>query len=187
MQSTETPSPDDVYRVMTIELVDALKKIFPNGAPNYAGLVLLHSAIDIISSLSRPISSADTSGEVFKSWVNAYMLPDSSLNCSAADIWGARCGILHTLSLSSRGSRTKKAKSLSFLNKQSGVARLQEICNRRGHDTVIVAIPTYRRAFFKGILRFTEQIQTDENLRNRVFHHLKNVSLGISFDLHPRS
>ena len=187
MQSTDSPSPDDVYRVMTVELVDALKKIFPNGSPNYPGLVLLHSAIDIISSLSRPISSADTSGEIFKNWVNTYMLPDSSLNCSAADIWGARCGILHTLSLSSRGSRTKEAKPLSFLNKESGVARLQEICDRRGHDITIVAIPTYMRAFFKGILRFTEQIQIDENLRNRVFHHLKNVSLAISFELRPQS
>ena len=167
---------------MVIALVDALKKAFPDGEPNYAGLVLLHSAIDIVSAVSRPVTSADTTGDVFKNWVNTYMLPDSQLTCSAEDIWGARCGLLHTLSLASRGSRTNQAKQLSFLNKESGVARLQEICNRRGHDIVVVAIPTYTRAFFKGIERFNEQVMNDEELRSRVFHHVKNVPLAINFN-----
>src|ERR1700730_17509716 len=108
MQSTETPSPDDVYRVMTIELVKALKTIFPNDAPNYAGLVLLHSAIDIISSISRPVATVDTNNSIFKDWVNTYMLPNSKLKCNADDIYAARCGLLHTLSLSSRDSRLGK-------------------------------------------------------------------------------
>jgi hypothetical protein len=185
MNATDDPSPDEVFATMTIALVEAIKRSFPNDEPNYAGLVLLHSAFDIISSLSRPIAAADTSRSVFEDWINAYMLPDSGLKCRASDIYSTRCGLLHTLSLSSRGSRSGKARQLSFLNKESGVDGLQAICKRRGHNIIIVAISTYRRAFFKGIARFTDQIKQDKELRDRVFHHVKNVPLSIRFDLRP--
>jgi hypothetical protein len=174
-------TPEETYAALVFELVEALKKVFAKDTPNFPGLVLLYASIDIISSLSRPINLEDTTRPVFKNWVTTYMLSDSGLKCSAADIYAARCGILHTLSLSSQLSRDGHAKQISYLNKQSGVDRLQKICDSKGHNVVVVSIYNYTHAFYNGILRFTENLKTDAELRARVFHHVGSVAAQISF------
>jgi hypothetical protein len=173
---------DDTLARIVVELVEALKKAFPQDNPNFAGLVLLYAAMDIISSLSRPIAEADTTRAVFKQWIDTYMLPDSGLKCNADDIYAARCGILHTLSLSSFASRIGKAKQISYLNKQSGVQRMQKLCDSKGHDVIVVWMYAYIHAFYRGIFRFTAAIRTDSDLRSRVFHHVENAAAMISFN-----
>jgi hypothetical protein len=179
--SPRTPTPDETFNTLVRELVDALKQAFAKDIPTFSGLVLLYASMDIISSLSRPIDQ-DTTRSVFKNWVNTYMLRDAGLGCNADDIYAARCGILHTLSLSSLASREGKAKQISYLNKGDGVKRLQEWCDAKGRDVVVVSIYTYTHAFYQGIYRFTEAITADATLRAIVFHHLRNVASMISFD-----
>jgi hypothetical protein len=78
-------NPEEALSKLVVDLVEALKKAFPNGDPNFAGLLLLYAAMDIISSLSRAIEQTDTTRTVFKQWIDTYMLPDSALRCSAED------------------------------------------------------------------------------------------------------
>src|SRR5438045_609045 len=64
-------------------------------------LVLLYAAIDIVASLE----SGKASGSAFMAWSDKYLLQGTSLPCTASDLYGARCGILHTLSAESNMSR----------------------------------------------------------------------------------
>src|SRR5438477_12737481 len=56
-------------------------------------LMLLYSGIDVIASLEAGTASRSA----FTKWVNRYVLKSTSLSCTASDLYGARCGILHTL------------------------------------------------------------------------------------------
>jgi hypothetical protein len=79
-----------------------------------SALALIYSTIDALAALSRPINEADTNRKVFKKWVNDYM-ELQKLNCSADDIYGARCGVLHTYKTESRESRQGSAKRLVYM------------------------------------------------------------------------
>jgi hypothetical protein len=64
-----------------------------------AALILLLSWLDRMAWLSVPDES---NGIDFKAWVNKYLLVDSDIPCSADDLWGSRCGLLHTGSAEAR-------------------------------------------------------------------------------------
>jgi hypothetical protein len=163
------------------ELVEALKYAFREDIPTFPGLVLLYASMDFISSLSRPIGQADTTRSVFKNWVRTYMLPDSKLACNEDDIYAARCGLVHTLSLSSLASREGNAREISYINREDGVKRLQELCDKKGHNVIVVSVYEYTHAFFEGIRRFLEAITKNTTLCDTVFHHMSGVASSISF------
>jgi hypothetical protein len=56
---------------------------------------LMFATIDALAALSRPPDMAETSGDIFQAWVTRF-LPLAPLGCTALEIWGARCGVLHT-------------------------------------------------------------------------------------------
>ena len=70
-----------------------------------SSIALIYAAIDSIAALTRPIGQADTTSAQFIEWVNTYLLPQSSFTCTAEELYGARCGILHTYSPESRLQR----------------------------------------------------------------------------------
>lgn len=57
-------------------------------------LILIYSSIDIVSSLEP----GRATGSAFMAWTDKYLLKAISLPCTPSDLWGARCGILHTFS-----------------------------------------------------------------------------------------
>lgn len=75
-------------------------------------LMLTYSAIDIAGWLDS--TGSEQVNVTFTRWVNSYMLPAKSLPCSALDLYGARCGLLHTLTSTSRLSGQGKAKHLAY-------------------------------------------------------------------------
>lgn len=76
--------------------------------------MLLYAQIDIAASLNRPVSKSQVTREDFKNWVNQYLLPNSNLDCSADDLYAARCGLLHTYMAESKASRAGKAKQTFY-------------------------------------------------------------------------
>src|ERR1035441_108831 len=60
-----------------------------------SAVALIYSTIDALSALTRPSAKKDTNRTIFINWVKKYIRPDTTLRCSAHDLYGARCGILH--------------------------------------------------------------------------------------------
>ena len=80
------------YFFTVIESVDLLHKNTFMGQM----LTIIYSSIDTFGLLDAPENVKKSSGKTFQDWVDKYLLKDSSLACSAKDLWGARCGVLHT-------------------------------------------------------------------------------------------
>jgi len=75
-------------------------------------LVLLYSGIDVMASLER--AGPDVEKKDFQRSVTSYLLAGHSFDCTADDLYAARCGIVHTFSAESRLSRDRKAKPVVY-------------------------------------------------------------------------
>ena len=86
-------------------------------------LVLLYSAIDSFSNISN---CSDKNGrEVFKDWVDRWMLNNNNLKCSSIDLYAARCGILHGFISESDFSKKTKAKRICYAWGNSDLQKLK--------------------------------------------------------------
>lgn len=76
-----------------------------------SALILIYAFIDRMAWFSV---TGDAGGADFKAWVNKYLLPQANFLCSADDLWGARCALLHTGTVESRDSKGGKAKKVQY-------------------------------------------------------------------------
>lgn len=60
-----------------------------------SAVTLMYATIDAISSLTRNVAAQETNRQVFVDWVTRF-LPLETLRVSAIELYGARCGVLHT-------------------------------------------------------------------------------------------
>ena len=86
--------------------VKAIRMCLDNDPPGSA-LILVYATVDTLASLGLPARREIVKRQDFIAWVDRNFLPDSGLRCTAVDLYGARCGVLHSnrakLSLSHTG------------------------------------------------------------------------------------
>jgi hypothetical protein len=153
------------------DLVDATKETFnrPSPLPEF---ILLYSSIDILSSLTRSIGSDDTSGTIFQEWVKKYLLPGSLLPCNEMDLWGARCGFLHTYTVQSKLSRHHKIRELHYVSKERKFVKFaQQKIDPRAEEKVFIFLPDLIFAFSNAVDRFKQEVKADVILKNVVSTH----------------
>jgi hypothetical protein len=78
-----------------------------------AALMLTYAGIDQMSWLTHP--AEETGGPEFKAWADGY-LDLRAVGCTSNDLWGARCGLLHTAAAESRDFRNNKAKLVHYID-----------------------------------------------------------------------
>ncbi|SRR6266404_5689406 len=139
------------------------------------GFLLLYTSIDIIASLTRPKGAESTSSTFFKDWVKNYILPNSDLDCSAEEIWGARCGLLHTGTAESDMSRTRRVRMINYVGTIEAAARMQSKHDSGQKKDLFVPTPRFVGAFIAGCKRFEAKVHSDNELQQRVFFHAKNL------------
>jgi hypothetical protein len=139
-----------------------------------SAVTLIYAAIDAISGLARPVHEVKTSGRHFKNWAEQYCLPFLDRPVTAAELSGARCGVIHAYSPESRVSRNNAGKTV--------------VCRwRRGHrpddpllavhaqTSIVLEIEGLVEAFEKAIERFQERIGADPDPKIRVDHHVQGL------------
>lgn len=129
-------------------------------------LVLLYAGIDALAWLTVA-SGSDVSGRDFIKWVNTYLLPDSGLQCSAEDIWAARCGLLHSSVAESRKSREGTAREIWYLVNGDGQALVHLMANTP-LPALTIRIDHLIAAFRKAIDSFTSAIKQQPELSKQV-------------------
>jgi hypothetical protein len=87
-------------------------------------LILLYSGIDIAGGLDSNKASVH---ECFTDWVDKYLLPGSSLKCNAHDLYGARCGLVHSYSSVSNLSKAGKVTTIAYAWKPDSAAQLDNL------------------------------------------------------------
>ena len=128
-------------------------------------LVLMLSFIDACAWLTRKPGRKDVRADDFVEWVNKYLLPDSQLPCTAEELYGARCGLLHSLTGESRLHREHKIRKM-FWSRASGeeVYTLIQLRMNEKFLPVNIGIDHLFWALQRGLLRFGEALDTDEQL-----------------------
>jgi hypothetical protein len=134
-------------------------------------LVVLYSAIDTLAWSTVP--QGDVRRTDFISWVERYMRPQEQLGCTAADLYAARCGLLHSSSAQSRMSRSGEATELWYATSEDRVPQLQGFAERKGANAKVVGITPLVQAFADGSQAFVEQLADDPSLEATVSRRIR--------------
>jgi hypothetical protein len=134
----------------TIENCLAQRRLLP-------ALILLYSAIDIIAGLERPEGQSTKSS--FVSWVETHMLRDNALDCTALELYAARCGLLHSYSADSALSQSKQARKVLYAWGTADVDHLKQAAHILGQDDcVALHVSDFVKAFRKGLADYVESV-----------------------------
>jgi hypothetical protein len=99
------------WQLNLIEVVRGAELCFSNGL-KIPCLILIYSGIDIAGSMVEVDGKA--SGAAFKKWVNEYLSKACPLPCTPAELYGARCGLVHTMRVDSRLSSRGEAREIGY-------------------------------------------------------------------------
>lgn len=87
-------------------------------------LILIYSAIDGAAWLSH--AEDDNKKEHFINWVNEWIMPQKKLNCTAIDLYAARCALLHTYTSKARLTRQGDAKQMCYVYGKATVKEMHD-------------------------------------------------------------
>jgi hypothetical protein len=133
-------------------------------------LVLLYSAIDVTAQLANDDPQAGV-GKRYREWVDRYLLRAKPLPCTAADLYAARCGLVHTLTPDSDMSNNGKARLVCYAWGARDADALQELTVRAGMGDryVCVQIEQLYEAWRLGLGLLLDEMRNDPALAHRVY------------------
>ena len=150
-------------------------------------LILIYSSIDIASWLHSENQSVKVR---FTEWVDKYLLTGSSMRCTALDLYGARCGILHTFSSESDLSNAGKARQIYYAWAPSKVSEVEkllaheiEIRARLGmkpDDIVAVQVEDLLGGLRRGVDAFLCEVEADSVRTEQVHAKAEKFFLDLS-------
>jgi hypothetical protein len=101
-------------------------------------LTLLYSVVDVAAGLSNREMQQRAGRHAFIKWVDKYVVPDSTLGCTALDLYAARCGLVHGFSATSDLSAAGKARRIVYAWAPSQVGKLRELSRIAGPQYVAI-------------------------------------------------
>lgn len=137
-----------------------------------SAVTLIFAMIDALAALTRPQHAHETSGKIFKVWVRKYSKLESDLKCSAEDVWGARCGVLHLHSPISRASSHGKAKQIYYQWRQGPPA---DASIQLPEGSIVINVDDLHRFALDAVEAFYEAVENDPTLNRLVKHHLRHL------------
>jgi hypothetical protein len=143
-----------------------------NNAPTGA-IILTYCAMDAMAFLYMPEGKQKVERSDFKEWIKRYMKTDSAqpYQYNEDDLYGARCGIVHTYGPESDLSRENKCRKIVY--KPNSLRHYYE--PTKHPDLVILGIELFIRDFYDAVSNFLLDIEKDDNLRKRVENRLPHL------------
>lgn len=134
-----------------------------------AGVILLYSLIDAMAWLWRDPSHEDVTGQDFIQWIDLYMKPEGAIGVNALDLYGARCGLLHSMTGESKKHRKLEARKVWYSRKVAeGQKWLVQVHMSETLMPVTVSVDALGHAVEAAIRRFWDETKTDAQLAERV-------------------
>lgn len=131
-------------------------------------LILLYSGMDILGWLEYGDSLK--SGQRFRKWVDCYILPLPGSSCDATDLYGARCGLIHTFTPDSDLSKKNKARKIYYAWGTSEIDALNKIITLGNmKECIALKIEVLIEAFKDGIQSFLVDLKKDPQKAQIVF------------------
>jgi hypothetical protein len=143
-------------------------------------LALIYSTMDALAYLDLPPDRDEVEGEDFIKWVETYLLPDSALPCTGADLYGARCGVLHSQSPKSRRSRKGTARELWYAWGEVSVAEMQAKADSLGRGAIAIHVQDLLRALVAAENKFGTQLNQASDKAAKVAWRAQNLFAGVT-------
>ena len=125
-------------------------------------MILIYSGIDMAGWLDSIAPDANVK-DTFISWVDRYVLTSSEqLECTAIDLYAARCGLTHRLNPDSRLSETGKARIIAYTSgKKTDIIKNAIKIDGKSSEYVAVHIDDLFKAYIKGLETFFRDAEKD--------------------------
>jgi hypothetical protein len=123
-------------------------------------LALVYSLIDVHAWMALPKSRDEVKRQDFIGWAEKYVLPFGDFDCTAADLYAARCGVLHTFTPESRMSRGGSATPIIYSWGDRAPVR-REALQKAGAACAMVHLDTLCSAVEEGSRKFWADVQGD--------------------------
>lgn len=158
------------FESVTGDLVSAIDSLLRSEL-RLPALLILYAGIDIMASLNRPESRSEVNPSDFLEWADRYLLHGTHLACSSEDLYGARCGLMHTYTAESRSSRSGKANQIWYAWGTGRVDDLQELIDAADDvpSAVAVHVDDLFHAFRRGVKLFKRSLYDDPKKANLVY------------------
>jgi hypothetical protein len=139
-----------------------------------SALTLIYSAVDALAALTRETQEARTTRKEFLDWVSVHLLPELGLELTALDIYGARCGVVHTYAPTSDLSKGGQAKLLVY-KWRKGHRPDDPVLAERARSATVVEIESLIESLDRAVSHFEQQIDADALLRSRVERNIQDL------------
>ena len=139
-----------------------------------SALTLIYSAVDALAALTRKETQTKATRAEFLAWTRAYLLPELGGSLSAEDIYGARCGVVHTLAPTSDLSKKGEAKLIIYKWRHGHRPDDPQLLERARSATV-VEIEALVEALDVAVRSFERQIDSDVELQARVKSNIEDL------------
>jgi hypothetical protein len=138
-------------------------------------LALIYCGVDIFAALGRPQAQQHATRHDFLRWCDRYLLPGTDLNCSAIDLYAARCAVLHTYTSKSAMSREGLAREIVYAWGNKASEDLQRVIDmaKMPSKYVVVHIDILASAFDKAVRAFVLEALADPKREADLYVRMK--------------
>jgi hypothetical protein len=139
-------------------------------------ITLLYTTIDAMAWLALPDGRETVKMGDFTGWVQRYELDRAVSPCTADELYGARCGFVHSCNPESTLSRAGSVREIVYMRGYAGRRMLQEEIEALGKENEAVALhlADFRRGLASAIEGFRGDIYTNKALWLRVARRSSN-------------
>jgi hypothetical protein len=109
----------------------AITLLWANELPGHY-LIVCYSTIDTLGLLYSPPEQVSADRKSFKAWVDRFLIPRARDAYNAADLYAARCAVLHSHSTSSDLSRSGKARQVQYYFADRSDPKTKELIDLTG-------------------------------------------------------
>ena len=113
-----------------------------------AAIILIYSGIDCMAFLNMPKNQLDVKSKDFIKWADRYIKFPCKEQLSGNDLYGARCGMLHTYRPESNMSRKGSCRQILYINVHYPEVIYKDNIEK---DYVIISIEGLANSFLDGV------------------------------------
>jgi hypothetical protein len=125
-----------------------------------AAVILIYSGIDTMAYLNMPERQQDVERKDFIEWADRYIKFPCKEQVTGLELYGARCGMVHSYSIISRLSREGICRQIGYMDQSIPEVAYNPSVSK---DLVLVSISALAEAFFNGVDRFLVDSFADKN------------------------
>jgi hypothetical protein len=162
---------DPVINAINSNIRRGIEVTVANGCYGSA-VVLIYSGMDSMAYLAMSECQTEVTRKDFIDWADRYIRFPCKDQLTGADLYGARCAMVHTYSVYSRMSREGKSRLIGYMDKSVPEVRYNPAVNKQ---LVLVSVPALAEAFFQGIDRFLVDAFSDKARAPIVEARMKNL------------